>query len=78
MQKFKLTPEQIAEWKAAYGTFYKLTAETGEVCYIKDPVSSLKIMSAAMKSLNVSSIAFVQTILNNCFIGGDESIKTNE
>lgn len=76
-ETFTLTPEQIKEWKGKYGSFYKLTAESGEVCFIKDPCSSLIVMAAATEAMQQSTIAFVQTILANCFLDGDEAMKTD-
>jgi hypothetical protein len=73
-----ITQEQIAELKAKHGRIYKLVAENGMTCILKDPLSDFKIVKAAFSALNKNSILFVQTILSNCFLTGDEAIKTDE
>jgi hypothetical protein len=71
--------EQIAEWKEKYGIVFRLTADDGKQCYIKDPFSSIHITKLAFAALyEDSDIAFVQSILNNCWLFGDEELRVNE
>lgn len=74
----KATQKQIAEWKAKHGTIYQLQTEDGKVCYIFDPISKLIIVKALMAALLKGSFEFVDALLNNCWIDGDESIKSDD
>lgn len=74
----KATQKQIAEWKAKHGTVYQLEAENGKVCYIFDPISKLVIVKALMAAMLKGSFEFVDSLINNCWIDGDESIKADD
>lgn len=74
----KATDKQIKEWKEKHGTIYQLESEDGKVCYIFDPMSKLVIVKALMAALMKGSFEFVDSLLNNCFIGGDEGIKSDD
>lgn len=74
----KVTQKQIDDWKAKYGTIYKITSEDGKVGYIFDPLSDLRIMKLAFIAMTKSVINYVQTVLTNCWLAGDEEIKTDE
>lgn len=74
----KATQKQIQEWKAKYGTIYQLESENGKVCYIFDPISKLIIVKALMAAMLKGSFEFVDSLLNNCWIDGDETIKSDD
>lgn len=74
----KPTAQQIQDWKAKYGIVYKVTTEDGREAYIKDPLSDLTIMKAAIIAGRGSRFDYVKCVLENCWLAGDESIKTDE
>lgn len=70
-----VTQEQIQEWKAKYGQVFKITVEDKQ-CYLRIPTrKDLSYASAAGKD---NIFAFNESILNNCWLAGDEEIRTND
>lgn len=70
-----VTDEQIARWKEKYGEIFCIEAEDGSICYLHKPNrATLDAFFAASKNLLKS----LETIVKNCFLGGDESFKTDE
>jgi hypothetical protein len=74
----KPTAEQIAEWKAKYGDVFRLPTEDGRVCYIFSPTSNLAVMKLIYLAVQSSDEEFAMSILENCFLAGDETIKRDE
>ena len=74
------TKAQIEAWKKEHNckVVYKITSEDGKVAYIKDPVSDLKIMKMATTALQKSDSLYVQVVLNQCWLDGDDEIKEQE
>ncbi len=76
------TPEQIAEWKktAPFGSVYELTVEVPDKetkkCYLKH--ADRKILGCASVEGGLDPIKFNEIIINNCWLGGDEEIRTND
>lgn len=75
--KFKgqATPEQMEAWKNLYVDVFEITAED-KVAYLKRP--DRKTMSAAASVGETDPMRFNEILLENCWIGGDEEIKTND
>lgn len=71
-----LTEEQIADLKKQHGRLYHLELEEGKQCWLKSP--SRKTISYASKSAITDPLKFAETVLNNCWICGDEEIKTDD
>lgn len=69
------TPEQIQEWKNKHGEISAIICE-GRICYLKKP--SRKALSYASGIGAKDPIKFNELILNDCFLGGDESFKTDD
>lgn len=69
------TEEQIAHWKALHKDVYQI--EVGDsVCYLKKPD---RATMKAVASLGISDpIRSNEVLLENCWLGGDESIKTDD
>ena len=76
MDKLKgmATAEQIADWKKKYGDVFKVEVD-GSVCYLKKP--DRKTMSYMATLLN-TLVRANEVLLENCWLGGDESIKTDD
>ncbi|MBF0576602.1 hypothetical protein [Dysgonomonas sp. GY617] len=75
------TPEQIEQWKKEYATkdkcIHRITSASGKVGYVHDP--DRKTLSLAMTRIAQNNIiGGVEAILDNCWLGGDESLKTND
>ncbi len=72
--KGKATAEQISEWKKKHSDIFKV--EVGDsVCYLKNP--DRKTMSY-VATLGNNPIRANEALLENCWLGGDESIKTDD
>lgn len=69
-----MTTEQIEKWKAQHGAVYKIEVE-GSVAYLKKP--DRKTMSL-VATLADNPVRANEALLNNCWLGGDEDIKTDD
>ena len=68
------TAEQIADWKKKHGDIFKAVVDDS-VCYLKTP--DRKIMSYVATIPN-NPVRANEVLLQNCWLGGDESIKTDD
>ena len=75
MKKENVTKEQIEQWKSQHGDIFQLTIED-KTAYLKKP--SRKVLSYASTIGTKDPMKFNEIILNECFIGGDEEIKTDD
>lgn len=71
----KVTPSQIQEWKAKHGDIFKITVEDKE-CYLKAP--DRKALSYAASIGTKDPMKFNEVLLKNCWLGGDDDIKTDD
>lgn len=75
MKSNEVTPEQIAEWKAKHENVFCITIEDKKA-YLKSP--DRKTLSFASTLATSSPLKFNEVLLNGCWLGGDEEIKTND
>lgn len=68
------TAEQISEWKKKHGDIFKVEVDDS-VCYLKKP--DRKTMSY-VATLGNNPIRANEALLQNCWLGGDDDIKTND
>ena len=68
------TAEQIAVWKKKHGDIFKV--EVGDsVCYLKKPDrKTVKYVA----SVGNDPIRGNEILLENCWLGGDDAIKTDD
>lgn len=69
------TPEQIKAWKEKHGEIYAVKCG-GHIAYLKSP--SRKALSYASMAGKTDPLKFNEVILNECFVGGSEAIKTDD
>lgn len=69
------TPEQIEAWKKKHGEL-KAVKVGGHVAYLKTP--DRKAIAYASSVGTKDPLKFNEIILNNCFVGGSEEIKTDD
>lgn len=69
------TPEQIEAWKSKHGEVYAAKVD-GHVCYLKKP--SRKALGYASSAGKNDALKFNEIILNDCWLGGDDTIKTDD
>lgn len=69
------TDEQIAMWKNLHGKVFQFEVD-GSVCYLKRP--SRNVISAAETIGKEDNLKYAEIVLNNCWLGGDETIKTDD
>lgn len=80
--KGQATPEQIAEWKqtvkSKFGEGAKVYEYTvdGMVCYVR--TVDRATYSAAAAKVSTSPAKFTDVILENCWLGGCETIKKSD
>ena len=75
MSKEIATQEQIDAWKQKHGDIFKLKIED-KVCFLKSP--DRKTLSYASSVATKDPLKFNEILLSNCWLGGDEEIKTND
>ena len=79
MSKEKLigqaTDEQIKAWKEKHGKVYFIKVEES-ICYLKKP--SRKALSYASVAGQYDPLKFNEVLLNDCWLSGDEDIKTDD
>ena len=70
-----ITKEQIQEWKNQYKDIFVISVEDKKV-YLRTP--DRKTLSYASTFATKDPLKFNEVILDNCWLGGDEEIKTND
>jgi len=71
----KATENQIELWKKAHGDIFKFDVD-GKTAYLKKP--SRKVLSYASGVATTDPMKFNELILNDCWLAGDEEIKTDD
>lgn len=71
----QVSQEQIDAWKAEYKTVWALKVD-GRVAYIKKP--DRKTLGYASTAGAKDPMKFNEILMKECFIGGDEEIKTDD
>lgn len=74
----KATEEQIQEWKKEYGDIYCIETDNGQIAYLSDPMRKLVVMKALLAAILKGTFEFVDTLINNCWIAGDTTIKSDD
>ena len=77
--KQDISKQQIDAWKAKYGDVFKISVGEGEdkkSCYLRKP--NRKELGAASSIGTSDPLKFNEFILNNCWLGGDPEIKTDD
>ncbi len=67
--------QKIKEWKEKHGEVYGYTAGEKE-CFLKKP--NRKVLAAAATVGKNDPIRYNEILLNGCWLGGDEEIKTDD
>jgi len=70
-----ITKEKIQEWKKQYGDVYVLNIEDKKA-YLRTP--DRQTLSYASTLATKDPLKFNEVVLNNCWLGGDEEIKTDD
>lgn len=73
----KATQEQIQEWKKKHHSVFALESDE-KTCYIFSPIENLSILKAFMNGLAKGSFECVDVLITNCWLGGDEEMKTDD
>lgn len=71
----EFTQQKISEYKSQYKDLYLIKVEDYS-CLLKKP--SRKILSYASSIGTKDPIKFNELLLNNCWVDGDEVIKTDD
>jgi hypothetical protein len=69
------TPEQIKAWKDTHGELFCLSSPKGDV-YVSKP--SRAVLSLILTKAKTDILAAAEVIISNCWLQGDESLKTND
>ncbi|MFC2504544.1 MAG: hypothetical protein ACFNVP_00160 [Capnocytophaga ochracea] len=70
-----VTKEQIKQWKAKYKEVFVLRVDN-KVAYLRTPDRAT--LSYASTLATKDPMKFNEAILTNCWLGGDEEIKTDD
>ena len=73
--KGEASAEQIQAWKEEHGEINCIKVED-HICYLKKP--SRKTLGYASMAGKNDPFMFNEVILKNCWLGGDEAIKTDD
>ena len=71
----KVTKEQIAEWKNKHGQIFCIKVDD-KTCYLKKP--GRRALGYASMAGKENPLKFSEALLNDCWLGGDEDIKTDD
>ncbi|WP_233527331.1 MULTISPECIES: hypothetical protein [unclassified Bacteroides] len=71
----KTIEQKISEWKAKHGDVFQVEVD-GHVAYLKRP--DRKVLGAAAVTGKSDPMKYNEVILNNCWLEGDEEIRTND
>ena len=73
----EVSQAQINKWKAEHGEVFvfKLGINKDKICYLKVP--DRKTLSYAAVSAQTDPMQYNEVILENCWLAGDEDIRTN-
>lgn len=74
-KELTITPQQVEEWKKQHGDIFQLDVD-GHTCYLKKP--SRKVISMATTIGQNDPVKFSELMMNNCWLGGDEIIRTDD
>ena len=70
-----ITKEQIQEWKKQYKDIFVISVEDKKA-YLRKP--DRNTLSYASTLATKDPLKFNEVVLNNCWLGGDEEIKTDD
>jgi hypothetical protein len=80
MKKVEATAEQIAAWKKKHGDVFAIVVfgenDENHTCYVRKPTRNEMGLAAKLSTSN--PMKYPEVILNACFLGGDEEIKTDD
>lgn len=72
--KGQATEEQITKWKSKYGNVYQVVVDDS-ACYLKKPN---RATISHMATMSGNPIRANEVLLNDTWLGGDETIKTDD
>lgn len=67
--------KQINAWKAEHGEIFYFKVGENKECYLKKP--SRQTLSYAAMAAQTDPLQYNEVILNDCWLAGDEIIKTD-
>lgn len=70
----KVTKTQIEAWKKQHGDILHIPFSDGKECYLKQP--DRRVLGLAYSKGAKDPLAVAEVILANCWLGGDEDVKT--
>lgn len=70
----EVSQEQIDKWKLKHGDVFRAIVGKESVCYLKTPD---RLTVKASMSAGKDKIRSNEILLENCWLGGDETIKTD-
>ncbi len=71
----EVTDAQIAAWKKEHGKVFVVESE-GKKGYLRKPTR--KVIGAASVIGGSDGVKMTEVIVNSCWLGGDEELKTND
>jgi hypothetical protein len=77
--KSEINDKQIAEWKQKFGKVFQIDVDVkgeSKTGFYKKP--DRKILGAAMKFGQNDPMKFNETLAQNCWLGGDSAMQTND
>lgn len=75
MENISVTKDMISKWKKQYGKIFMVEVD-GRIAYLKRPDRKALAMAAVVSKND--PIKYNEIVLNNCWLEGDEEIKTDD
>lgn len=74
---YQATEQQIQEWKNKHKDIFLLTSDD-KACYVRKPSRKDVSYAMAASSGGKDLIKMQEVLLNNCWLGGDEEMRTDD
>ncbi len=71
----QVAPEQIEQWKKRHGDIFGYAVDD-KIGYLRRP--SRQVVSLASVAGQNDPFKFAETVLVNCWLGGDEALRTED
>lgn len=70
------TPEQIEAWKKQHGEVFAIVVDVS-ILYVRKPTRR-DLSFASTAAARKSGLDYIETVMKNCKLGGDDSIITDD
>lgn len=69
-----VTEKEIAAWKEKHGQVFEISFQDGKRCFLRQPTRAE--VGYAMSKARTNPLGIAEVIVESCWLGGDEEIKS--